>query len=212
MGRPTLCTPELTRRITERIANGLGIAQALTFGPLPGSTHYAWMARGQAAAELAESGETVPPAEAVFLEYRAAINKAADEFEAYHLNLIQEAAAGRPSYTTTTTTTRKPVTLKNGEMARGDDGEILFVEEVSVRTAESATYSWQASAWLLERTRRDRYSRTVNQVHTGPNGGPMEVATAEQRRSDLLAEIEAWREREAASSASEAEARGAVNP
>ena len=190
MGRPTRCTPALTQRIADRHANGLGILQSLTFGPICETTHYNWVERGQAALDLDNAGEPVPESEQPFMGYVRAIRKAADEFEDYHLKLIQDAAAGRPSVTVTTTTTRKPVTLKNGEMARDPDtGEILFVEETSVRTAESATYSWQASAWLLERTRRERYSRTVNQVHTGPDGGP--VATTDAGREEaLLAEID----------------------
>jgi hypothetical protein len=170
----------------------------------------ALVARQEAEEHGADNPAPISPIDAPFVAYFQAIERAQVDFEAYHLRLIQEAGSGRPSLTTTTTTTRRPVTLKNGEMARDDNGEILFVEETSTRTTEAVTYSWQASAWLLERTRRDRYSRTVNNVHSGPGGGPIETATAEQQRADLLSEIEAWREREASSSA--AEANGAVGP
>ena len=38
--------------------------------------------------------------------------------------------------------------------------------------------SWQASAWLLERTAPQEYGRQLKQEITGANGGPVELAVA----------------------------------
>lgn len=39
----------------------------------------------------------------------------------------------------------------------------------------AAPTNWQAAAWILERTRPDRYTRRVE--HAGPGGGPVKIET-----------------------------------
>lgn len=36
---------------------------------------------------------------------------------------------------------------------------------------------WKASAWYLERTQHQEFGRKTSVAHTGPDGGPVEVAT-----------------------------------
>lgn len=190
MGRPTLCTPERTQRIAAAISDGLGVMEAIQYGPISHPTHYTWLERGEKAAELARSDQPVPEREQPFLAYATAITKATVDYERAAIDRIRQAAVGRP-YTKTRTTT-SAARRKDGSVVLDDAGEPVMLTDVTVE--EGFTYSWQADAWLMERKFRERYSRTVNQVHTGADGGPVQTADV-TREADLLGEIDRLTER-----------------
>lgn len=81
---------------------------------------------------------------------------------------------------------------------KGDEPYVEFLEAVEKARAsatvraitlvqKAAEDSWQAAAWYLERSHPDQYGRRTNIA--GPNGGPVQVETDEDERTERLRAI-----------------------
>ena len=85
--------------------------------------------------------------------------------------------------------------MKKGEAARS--GQFFeFYTAVKKAAAErelrnaaiiskAANESWQAAAWMLERTAPERYARIEKQQITGRDGGPVELLTLDEYREKI---------------------------
>ena len=135
MGRKSKLTSELTSKICDLIGRGgMTVEKACVAAGIGETTYYAWFNRGEAD----KSGP--------YREFWEAVKKAAVEFERTHLDIIRRAA--QESTTERRTTVR---TTSRGETVQ----EVIEI---------SKPPTWTASAWLLERTRPDQYSRKYRTV------------------------------------------------
>jgi hypothetical protein len=80
-GQPTKLTPEVHARIVEVVAAGNYLKTAAQFAGVSVSTLTAWMARGRAAAALADRGEPVPEEEQRYLAFMGAVAQAETQAE-----------------------------------------------------------------------------------------------------------------------------------
>ncbi|MDA8116738.1 MAG: hypothetical protein M0000_04990, partial [Actinomycetota bacterium] len=51
--------------------------------------------------------------------------------------------------------------------------------------SKAANESWQAAAWMLERTAPERYARIEKRQLTGKDGGPVELLTLDEYREKI---------------------------
>ena len=135
MGRKCKLTPELSERICDLIGHGgLTVEKACLASGITERTFYYWIERGEAA----QSG--------MYFQFLQAVKEAGAEFEKTHLDVIRRAAQ-EPSVEKRTTVR----TTSRGETVK----EVIEVEKPP---------TWTASAWLLERTRPEQYSRKFKTV------------------------------------------------
>jgi hypothetical protein len=79
--RPTDLTPELSDQIARFVRAGNWPVTAAGAAGVPERTFFRWMARGKAADELDEKGDTVPDSELLFWQFRQQIKRAESESE-----------------------------------------------------------------------------------------------------------------------------------
>jgi hypothetical protein len=80
-GQPTKLTPEVHDRIVQVVAAGNYLKTAAAFAGVSITALTNWMARGRAAAALAETGQPVPPEEERYLAFLAAVTQAETQAE-----------------------------------------------------------------------------------------------------------------------------------
>jgi len=178
-GRPSLLTADRQKRIVDAIALGNYSEQAAQAAGISRRTYHRWMERGATEdhrlAELdidpTEHPEELDDTEAPYWHFRHAVEKARADAELAAIARIVEAGDGYE--------VRKERRI---ERANGD-------VEVTVET--SRRRDWQALAWVLERTRPERFSRRTLHEVTGSEGGAVEVSLS-QARSEAREEIEAF--------------------
>ena len=142
-GRKTICTPEVTKTICDKITLGLSNRDAAALAGISEPTFYGWLQRGsKEAARLAESPRRrVLKRERPFLEFIESIERAKPRRIEVLVGRIQQAAQGSGDYTETKTIRKE-----------GEPTQTTIVTKQ--RHAE-----WTASAWLLERLHPDEFGR-----------------------------------------------------
>ncbi|HXF72327.1 MAG TPA: hypothetical protein VNO79_06935 [Actinomycetota bacterium] len=159
MARPTKLSPEVQARICQAIRAGNYRETAARYAGIGISTFYAWLQRGERAAEeLARLGEL--PRRALLAEARARglkLPRRAKTADLPRLLLGEEAAFL--------------------EFRDAVERALVEAEVADVALIERAAQEghWQAAAWRLERMFPDRWGRRRIE-HTGEDGGPIRLA------------------------------------
>lgn len=155
-GRHTECTPQITRQITDRIANGLSNRDAVALAGISEPTFYGWLKRGEAEYSRLSGGARRKPrdSEAPFLEFFKAVKRAIPRRKRFLVGVIKKAAGGGETFTETRRTYK--------EVEQKDvDGKPYFarvlVEEIITEKARAP--EWTAAAWLLERLHYEEFGK-----------------------------------------------------
>lgn len=138
-GKVPVCNAAMIERLCTAISVGMKWTEAAEASGVSARAFREWRARGQR-----EPGTP-------FAELNERLVEAEARFEETHLGRIVAAATERP---VTTIITEK----------RGRDGETIKETKTTVGVP-----LWTPSAWLLERTRPERYA-LINRIETGPAG------------------------------------------
>jgi len=147
---PSKLTPERGEKIIALIRAGNYKETAAACCGIDQSTLYRWVENG----EKAGDGEKDPNKD--YREFYKAVKEAEAYAEAAHLSIIAKAAQGHTLVAKKTTTTTKP------------DGSTTVREEEAYQPPQ-----WTASAWYLERTKRDKFIR--REKLSGDKENPLEV-------------------------------------
>jgi hypothetical protein len=164
--------------VIERIQLGMPIEDAADSAGIPRSTLHNWRKAGGIHRAAQAGGATLRKAEREYVEFLDAYERATAEAELNRLTVVHRAAVGGMTLT-------KQVSKWKVERAR--DGTEVLTEIERTVTTEQLAPQWTAAAWWLERRIPQRYARRVEV--SGPDGGPIAVASAE----DLLLELEAFK-------------------
>jgi hypothetical protein len=172
-GRPTKLDPQTLERVKSALRTGAPKETAAAFAGINRDTLHAWLQRGTDALRKANwNPHRVPAKDRPFAEFSDAVEKAMAGAEVDLLTSI--AIAGRPRKR------KVVVTVGKGKSRRQ---EVVEVEEDG---------QWQASAWLLERTRQGTYARRHHHQVEGVEGGaPIVVEKVDIRSIRPEAEPEA---------------------
>lgn len=124
----------------------------------------------------------VPFEDQPFCHFCLTIEKARVDFVLLNLAAISQEAVGTmvEEIHETTTTTTNP------------DGSTSTT--TVVRTVRKPRKSWQAAAWLLERTFPNEYARVIRQEISGRGGDPIEVDVQEIARQEVREKLRQMRE------------------
>jgi hypothetical protein len=133
IGRPSLLTPALTKRICDSVRLGAGLEVAAAAENIPGRYAEDWQAKGR----LAERKGKLVGNDAAYLAFSQAVARARAEFELDILRRLQTLDAS-----------------KQVEMM----GAIVTVAVIDPKVAGALSKSL---TWLLERCRRERYGSQI---------------------------------------------------
>jgi hypothetical protein len=173
---PAVADADRVTRLLEAVSAGVPITQACHYAGIHPASHHRAIAAADAADQAEEAGEDPGPAADVYRDYRDRFTRARAEVAVVHVALVAKAARGGQVVRQVTRT--EP------------DGTVH--EEV-----ERARPEWKASAWLLSKSfpadLGDRRSVEVS----GPDGGPVRHAPAEDVLVTLAERLQEVRERHA---------------
>ena len=139
VGRRTLLTPEVQRNIVRVLREGNYPKTAYTLAGISEKTYYNWLGRGEDAHIKADAGKELCEEEKLYLQFLQAIKRAIETGIQRNLEIITAAAEG--GFESVTTEILDPKTGK-----------------VIKRTISRTPPCWQASAWILERTRPGEFA------------------------------------------------------
>jgi hypothetical protein len=200
MARPTKLNPHVQAIICGALVASRDIDLACLRADIARRTYNYWRKLGREelddwTAELQAAGinldtigyDDLPNDRLPHASFLLATEKALADFELIRLGRIARAGEGVP-VKRTVTRTRK--------FKRVVAGELVDVTETETTITEGIERSWQADAWLLERTCGAKYARTVKSEVSGPAGGPVEVhETRSELEDQALADLAARGER-----------------
>lgn len=172
-GRKTKLNPRIAQALIGSIANGAYIQTACDYVGVHKTTFYYWRGRGQAEMErYGEGAEDVVSDAAVTGDKATPIPemfaKVPDGFDPEEWPFV--------------------VFLNQTERAKAT-AELRNLTIIQ----QAAGQSWQAAAWILERTHADRYAQRTRMNMEGPqDGSPMEVRMI--TATELEAKIEQLRQ------------------
>jgi len=188
MGRRTLCTPELTQRISALLAYGATITDACRAEGIHIDSFMSWRARGEAEQTRMESEPDAEPNEheAPFTAFAEAVEHARGTAKLRAIELIHTAYDGWDE----TVTVEKQRVIAEG----------VEVIERTVTTARK--FDWRAGLTFLERRYPEEWGRRMNRMETPAEAGAQtELTEAAQSTEELLslgiAVLERERERRA---------------
>lgn len=194
-GRKTLLTPERQRRIVELVKDGNHIVSACAHVGIGQSTFYRWLDQAQDYDDAVQAGQKPDPAKRLYVEFRDKVALARALAEERAVKVIHRAMEGG------FVISEEPVQNADGEVQRGDNGEILW------RRTYTQPDGRLALAYLGRSSPRQWGQQAIGIELTVPGGavlggggepGPISVlaerlaAVAAARRAD--AELEAAEE------------------
>lgn len=171
VGHPTALITDLWLRMLILVREGHSISGAAILCDLNPATITLWKDRVAAYKARLEDPDTpaLPDArEERYLRFLNEIEKVKQVRRAALLHEIEEAGRGHRVVTRKTTTK----VLANG------DTEIIEEER------ESFERAWQANAWLLERQMPEEFAQVRRMEHTGRDGEPISVRSAQRVELD----------------------------
>lgn len=153
-----------------RIRLGLPHDQAASGSGVPRMTVLRARTNGTAARAKADAGQPLTDDDRFLIAFCDSLERAEAEAEESRLAIIERAAQG--GYTTTTTYVTERLV----------DGVLKEVERRTVTKVEAG--QWTAAAWWLERRLPQRYARRVEL--SGPEGGPIPVEDRANALGDAM--------------------------
>jgi hypothetical protein len=194
-GQPTKLTRERRTRILELIEDGNHLRTACAAAGVSHTAFYRWLNRGEDARETAEStGQPIPDAEAVYVEFVDAVARARARAETKAVSVVQRSMVGG------FVLSEEPLQNVDGDpVCDPATGEVLYKRTYSQPDGRLALQ-------YLERSRPTEWGRqAASKVElSGPDGGPVQVeqsvviASLAERVAGVVAAREADRELEAA--------------
>lgn len=164
-GAPPKLTHDLIERLCNFIRGGSYPETAAASCDVHKDTFHKWLRLG------ASRGK------GIHAELSRAVEKALADAENRDLAAIDAGATGTEA-----------------EYLRDEHGRLVYVEGKPVCIRPALKRDWKAAAWKLERRNPKRYQPRQVLEHTGPEGGPVQVAqlTDEQLEAELkrLEELE----------------------
>jgi len=159
-GRPISLTTEGHTRLLQAIRAGVPTTYAADYAGIGARTLHRYLARGEDADIRQERGEHLTPDDEWMRQIWLEVSRARAEVAVRGVALIQKVAGGGHVIKETTRTYRDPETGRT-------------VTETEKQYAPPDARPMQ---WLLERTHRDSFGKTAQQVEVvGPDGTPIEV-------------------------------------
>lgn len=169
-GRPPALDNPVRDIIARGLAAGMTIRAAAQLAHVSEDSVTKWITRGRAEAQRREDPYCPENThEERYYDFLGAIQKARADCVAQALETIQEFARGHDTVEETI------VTVGSKPLAGGPEDVVEYVKErkVTVKTVRS----WQAAAWILERTDPDTYGRVSRQVLSGDPNAPIQTET-----------------------------------
>ena len=155
VGRPTKCTPELTKQFAEYMAAGLYLEDAAGLCHITERTAYRWFEWGRDALEEADNYlDAVTDEKYPYAAFCHAVRAAEAAALARNLALVQRGAQDR-------------------DMPLGANGKPMLAGD------------WRAAAEFLKMRKPDTWgNRKQTTEHTGPGGGPVQVSWIDRLKAD----------------------------
>lgn len=161
MPRKTRLNQDLFDRIVESVRKGNYVKVACQANGVPEKVGSEWLMRG-------EGTHGSRPGASIFARFARAIRTAQADAEQEALEAIREAGQG--------------FTIRKVKVTSNPDGSERREAEESTRR------DWQALAWWLERTKKDRYRKS--EEVTGPDGGPIQIEAVRNHIQALVSDTQ----------------------